>query len=237
RKTVWPERRFSSPRNFPGPQRMISLPAPSRIATSPSRIATSGYAASPTLNSASPLRAVRSSPTSASAASWEAESEGSVAFDTRRAYPRAVSLRRAGVLRCRLAGRRIEDVRRRVRRRTEVEHAAEVEPDALVPVERIEDLVERPFDPRQPPVVLDEVDDRGLVAEVAVDVVRLRPGRDHELRQPRPEAAASLLPGERTVAVSLFAFRVVPARRGAHSRGSMVGDVERRVREVVCHRM
>ena len=49
----------------------------------------------------------------------------------------------------------------------------------------------------QVPVVLDEVDDRGLVAQVVVDVVRLRPRRDDDQWQPRAEAAASLLARER----------------------------------------
>ena len=41
-KTVWPDSRFSSPRNLDAPWRTISRPAASRIATSPSRTAMNG---------------------------------------------------------------------------------------------------------------------------------------------------------------------------------------------------
>ena len=43
------------------------------------------------------------------------------------------------------------------------------------------------------PVVLDELDDRGLVGQRVVDVAVLRPRRDHQQRQPRTVAAAAVL--------------------------------------------
>src|SRR5581483_3149030 len=79
----------------------------------------------------------------------------------------------------------------------EVEHPGEIERDVLFAVLRLQRLVERAVDRRQVPVVLDEVENRGLVAEVAVDRVLLRARRDDEQRQARTEAAASLLTGER----------------------------------------
>ena len=78
----------------------------------------------------------------------------------------------------------------------EVEHPGEVEPDALRPVGLGENLISGARDPRQAPVVLDEVEDRGLVCEVVVDVVDARVRRDHEHREPGAEATATLLAGE-----------------------------------------
>ena len=66
----------------------------------------------------------------------------------------------------------------------EVEHA----------VDRAGDGVERAVaDPlAAKPVVLDEADDRALIGDRVIDVVRLRPRRDHQQRQPRTVAAAPL---------------------------------------------
>src|SRR5581483_8218404 len=63
-------------------------------------------------------------------------------------------------------------------------------------VERAGQAVEAAGDPWQPPVVLDEPDDRGLVGEGVVDRVALRPRGDEDQRQPGAVAATAGLTAE-----------------------------------------
>src|SRR6202035_2460826 len=50
----------------------------------------------------------------------------------------------------------------------------------------------RSIDEAQIPICLDETDGRGLVREVVIDEVGLRPRRDHQVRETRTEAATAL---------------------------------------------
>src|SRR5215471_10843945 len=93
KKTVCPESRFDSPRNPPGPWRLISAPVWSRTAASPSTIAISGYRRSPTRKSTSPTFARRSSPCSASVASCPSESTAVRAANARTLFPRGCRFR------------------------------------------------------------------------------------------------------------------------------------------------
>jgi inner membrane transporter RhtA len=74
----------------------------------------------------------------------------------------------------------VEDQRALVSRAAELEHAGEVERNPLCLVRARQHLVKRAADRGQAPVVLDEVGDRRLVAQVVVDVVALGERRDHQ---------------------------------------------------------
>src|SRR5262249_4486060 len=90
-------------------------------------------------------------------------------------------------------------------------------------VQRSGERVEGTGDPRQAPVVLHELHDRGQVGDGVVDRVVLRPRRDHQQRQPGAEAASAVLAGERRglarVATEAGAVEeVLRTRRGGHVR-------------------
>ena len=84
-----------------------------------------------------------------------------------------------------------EDPARRVS--AEAQQPGQVELQALAAVSLGQHLIGRAGDPAQAPVVLDQVDDRGLVSQVVVDRVDLGEWRDDQQRQPRAKPATALL--------------------------------------------
>src|SRR5215469_702692 len=94
-------------------------------------------------------------------------------------------------------GNRVEEERRSVR---ESPHAVILEGEHVV--EASGDAVEAARNAGQPPVALDELDDRGLAGQRVRDVVLLRPRRDHHHRQARAVTAAALLAGQRVAAAA-----------------------------------
>ena len=130
----------------------------------------------------------------------------------------------------RLAGGRVER-QRSGRAAREVEHPGEVERDALGRVGGRKRVVERARDAGEVPVVLDEVRDRGLVALVRVDVVLPGARRDEDEREPRAEAAATLLACEwRPAAACVRSGAAVRGRaRRVHDRAVHVVVVAVRV--------
>jgi hypothetical protein len=71
------------------------------------------------------------------------------------------------------------------------------------------------------PVVLDELHDRALVDQRAADVVRLRPRRDQQERQPRPETALALLRRARRGLRHLAGLRAAHAGPGQRVERSL----------------